>query len=328
MANLKSNFLNIKSKVDNRKVLAVVKADAYGHGMVECVRALNDLKNEAPDYYAVALFEEALELKEAKVTDKPVLTFSPFNLEELEEYLKYEIMPTVCVPEHIEILKSLDLDRKLSVHVNIDSGMGRLGYHYSEAIEKITELAAIKNVEIAGVYTHFATSDDADKEYANIQLDRFKNVTDTLKKNGVEIGIVHAANSGAILDMPEAYFDMVRCGMILYGYYPSEETSESIELKPVMSLVTQVTSLRKVAKGESVSYGRKFIAEEDSTVFTAPIGYADGVNRNLTNKINCLVKGKKFRQVGRVTMDRILFLCNDHEVKGGRKRFYWVKAKK
>ncbi|MBZ0183773.1 MAG: alanine racemase [Melioribacteraceae bacterium] len=317
LSNLKYNYLQIKKKVKNSKMMAVVKADAYGHGMIKCVEALQSLKNKRPDYYAVALFEEGKELRKSKIVDQPILTFSPFNSDELKEYFRFDLMPTITNADQIKQLSSFKLSKKLKVHVNIETGMGRLGISYKEAVEQIIRLSKIKNVVIDGIYTHFATSDEKDKTYANQQLNRFKKVIEELKFQKIEIGKIHCANSGAIIDMPESYFDMVRPGISLYGYYPSLETSESIKLKPVMSIISEVENIRKIKKGESVSYGRRYIAKNETNIFTVPIGYADGIPRNLTNKIECIISDKKFKQIGTITMDRIMFESGSKLLKTG-----------
>ena len=317
--NLCFNYLGLRKKVQGAKVMAVVKADAYGHGMVKCVEALEKLGPEKPEYYGVALIEEAVELKKSGLTEAPVLSFAPFDTEDMDLYDKYSVMPTVCMEQHIREIEALTTDKKIIVHVNIDTGMGRLGFHYSEAADRVKELASLENVVIDGIYTHFSTSDEKDKSYALLQLERFGRIREELISAGYGNIIFHAANSGAIIDMPDAVFDMVRPGISLYGYYPSKETSGSVPLKPVMSLVTEVSTIKNFSKGESASYGRKFTAKEDTTAVTAPLGYADGINRALTNRIRCIINGEFYSQIGRVTMDRILFETGNSNINTGDK---------
>ena len=304
LSHIKYNFLNIRKKVKKAKVMAVVKADAYGHGSVECCYALNELGIKKPDYYGVALLEEGIELRESGIKE-PILSFAPFDKTYLSFYTKFKIEPTVCTEQQIGFLKRYK-GRKITVQVNVDTGMGRLGLNYKDAAEKIISLAENKNVVVSGVYTHFATSDDRDKTYALLQLERFSKVVEKLRSKGINTIIFHAANSGAILDLPDSYLDMVRVGISLYGYYPSMETSESIKLRPVMSLVSQISTTKTLEKGDSVSYGRLFTAKRKMNSATIPIGYADGLSRNLTNKIKVIVNKKFFSQIGRVTMDRIM----------------------
>jgi alanine racemase len=316
-SSLKYNFLNIRKKVKKTKVMAVVKADAYGHGMLECVSALESLGKNKPDYYGLALLEEAIELRKSKLVNAPILSFAPFDVKEINRYSKYKVIPTVCTLRHILQLKKIK--EKIKVQINIDTGMNRLGVFYKDAVKSIVDLSKNKNITIDGIYTHFATSDEKKKEFANLQLQRFKNVIIELKELKIKYGLAHAANSGAILDMPDSYLDMVRPGISLYGYYPSLETTESIKLKPVMSLISKVSTVRYINKGESVSYGRKYFSKKKTKIVTVPIGYADGFNRALTNKTYAIIRGKKYPQVGRVTMDRIMFdVGNDKLIEGDK----------
>ena len=318
-SNLKFNYLNIRKKVSNRPVMAVVKADAYGHGMIQTVSALERLDIKRPAYYCVALFEEGIELRKSKVTKSQILVFSPFQIGEVKDSLKFKLIPTITSEREIKELNKLKLKKKLKVQVNIDTGMGRVGLPFEGAFDLIKGLSKSKNIIIDGVYTHFATSDEKNKSFAELQLKRFNNVIGRLKEANINTGIVHAANSGAVLDMPNAYFDMVRVGISLYGYYPSTETSESIKLKPVMSLLSEVASVSEVKKGNSISYGRKYKPKKDTKIISVSIGYADGINRGLTNKMFCIIKNKKYPQVGRVTMDRIMFDIGDEKIKVGDK---------
>ena len=325
LSNLKYNYLNIRKKV-NKKIMAVVKANAYGHGVMETVNTLNSLGGKKPEYYAVAVLEEAIELIKLKIK-QPVLVFEPLIKDNLEPVFFSNIIPSVFTNVQLNILikgknkfwSGKNSSKKIKVHVKIDTGMNRLGVKYDEAFSFIHRLSKNKDFIIDGVYTHFATSDEKNKGFANLQLERFKKVIEELKFVGVNPGIVHAANSGAILDMPDSYFDMVRPGISLYGYYPSLETTESIKLKPVMSIISYVASLKELKPGESISYSRLFFAKGKMRIISVPIGYADGYNRNLTNKATAILNGKVYNQVGRVTMDRIMFDVGNDDVKIGRK---------
>ncbi len=321
LSRLKSNFLNIRKKVKKSKIMAVVKANAYGHGVGKTVLALESLGDKSPEYYAVALVDEAVELRQLKIK-RPILVFEPITKNEVGLVFKNNIIPTVFEARHLQLLLNFrnnsfkqNKNYKIKVQVKVDTGMNRLGIKYDTAANFIEGLSKNKNFLIDGIYTHFATSDEKDKKFADLQLKRFKNLIKELEKRKINYGLAHAANSGAILNMPDSYLDMVRPGISLYGYYPSLETSESIPLKPVMSIYSYAASIKELVKGETVSYGRLFTAKKNTKIITVPIGYADGYNRNLTNQASAIIKGKLYKQVGRVTMDRIMFEIGFDDIK-------------
>jgi len=328
LPNLKYNYLNLKGKNNSARVMAVVKANAYGHGMLEIAGTLDRLGENKPEYYGVALTEEGIELRQGGFVKEPIITFSPFDINEVPEYLKYKIVPTICMENELGKINKLNLKRKLKVQINIDTGMGRVGINYLNAIKIIKKLSSDSKILIDGIYTHFATSDEKDKKFLNLQLERFNRILEELKELKINTGIVHAANSGAIVDMPNAKFDMVRPGISLYGYFPSLETTESIKLKPVMSLISKVSTLKMIEKGGSVSYGRKFIAKRRTKVATLPIGYADGIPRNLTNNFKVIINGKLFSQIGTVTMDRISIDVTGSNVRIGNRAVLLGKSGK
>jgi alanine racemase len=312
LSNLKYNYLNIRRKVKNAGIMAVVKADSYGHGVKEVCNALNSLKQK-PEYFGVAAAVEGEELRKNKIK-QPILVFEPVTPSEAEVMVKNNLTATVFEPRHLTILRKAGKGKKIiKVHVKVDTGMHRLGVNFNEAFDFIKKLDRNKNFKIEGVYTHFATSDEKDKSFAYLQLRRFNSVIDKLKEKGIDYGLAHCANSGAIMDLPESYMDMVRPGISLYGYYPSLDTSESVKLKPVMSVYSVVNSLKDIEEGESVSYGRKFYADTDLRIATVPFGYADGYRRDLTNKSWAIINNEIYNQVGTVTMDRIMFNINGNK---------------
>lgn len=336
LSNLKYNYLNIRRAIKDVKLMAVVKADAYGHGSMEIANSLNSLGVKKPEYYAVAIPEEAIELRKHNIK-QPILVFDPFSKVQAELIFKYNLISTVFSVDHIKVLlnakNNTSKGKKIKVHVKVDTGMNRLGIDYNYAFNFVKKISMDNNFIIDGIYTHFATSDEKDKTFANLQLKRFKDLLNELRKEKISYGLAHAANSGAILDMPDAYFDMVRPGILLYGYYPSAETSCSIKITPVMSLFSAVTSVKKITQGDTVSYGRKFKALEETKIASVPIGYADGFSRGLTNSAKAIIKGKLFKQVGTVTMDRIMFdvgnekiLPNDKVILLGKRKKHKVDA--
>lgn len=320
LSNLRKNYLAIRKKVNNKKIMAVVKADAYGHGMRRIVEALNKLKNK-PEYYAVALIEEGIELRKSGIK-QPILIFDTVTKENAPYFFSHNLIPTVFTKTDIDNLTSagkkwFKIKKQFKIHVKVDTGMNRLGIKFLQAFNLIKQLSSNNKFIIDGIYTHFATSDEYGNSFAKLQLKRFNKLLEKLKKNKINYGLVHAANSGAIINMPDSYFDMVRPGISLYGYYPSLDTCESIELLPVMSLVSQVASLKQIQKGETVSYGRKFKAKKTTEIASASLGYADGFSRNLTNKSRVIINNKFYKQVGTVTMDRIMFDVGNGNVKIG-----------
>lgn len=314
---LQNNFLSIRERVGNVKIMPVVKADGYGHNANECVTALEALGDKKPEYYGVSSLEEAISIRKAEITDNPILTFSQFRIEEVNDYSHNNISVSVTGLSQIDKIKKYELEQPLNVHVNIDTGMGRQGIWYKESISAIEELDKINNLNIEGVYTHFATSDHFDKTYARVQLERFNSILAELKRTKISYGLVHAANSGAIIDMPEAYFDLVRPGIMLYGYTHYKKELSPVNVNPVMSVLSSVYLVKRIKKGQSVSYGQRFFAEEDTNIATVPIGYADGIVRELTNKISCIINNKMFSQVGTITMDYIMIDVKDSDVKEG-----------
>ncbi len=325
LRNLQANLNSIRRKTKT-KVMAVVKADAYGHGMLECVKALSKLKNR-PEYYAVALLSEAIELRRAKIMKEPILCFSPFQKEDFFEYVKFNIIPTITTIQQLKQLLALKPQNKIKIHINVNTGMNRLGIHYENIASVKKLIDKNNNVIIDGIYTHFATSDEKDKEFAYLQLQRFKNTLAKLKELNICYGLAHCANSGAILDMPESYLDMVRPGISLYGYCPSQETSESIKLKPVMSLYSKLSTITELKKGDTVGYSRKFTAHKKIKSGTLPIGYADGILRRMSNKMRVIINDKIYSQIGRVSMDRISINLGNDSPKIGSKVILIGKSK-
>ncbi len=252
LSNLKYNLLQIRKKIGQTKFMAVVKADAYGHGAVKVVKYLNTLGKNKPDFYAVSFPSEALELRENGIKSR-IIVFDPFEKDNTNICLKYDLIATVFNKRHIDTLKNAfgnsNHKKKIKVHIKVDTGMNRLGINYDQAFSFIKDLSARKEFIIDGIYTHFAESDSKNKNFTYLQLKRFNKLISKLRNEKISFGLLHAANSAAILDLPETYFDLVRCGISLYGYYPSDETSESIKLKPVMSVRSIVTTVKEINKG-------------------------------------------------------------------------------
>ncbi len=297
------------------RLMAVVKADGYGHGAIEIAREA--LKNGSENL-GVARINEAVQLREAGL-HAPILIFgyTPPNL--AETLIKYDLTQTVYSIATANSLSELAdrQSRKIKVHIKVDSGMGRLGLMLNtpaagnpsnrpplNPIHEVLSISRLPGLTVEGIFTHFATADSADKSYANRQLEDFLDFVSRLHRAGLEPPIKHAANSGALIDMPDSHLDMVRPGIATYGLYPSDEVNKShVALKPVMTLKSRIIHLKKVPAGFNISYGITHQTKKPTTIATIPVGYADGFSRLLSNRGHMLVHGQKVPIVGRVCMD-------------------------
>jgi len=299
------NVRSIRKKLGQSvKMLAVVKADGYGHGAYPVSRVV--LENGA-DSLGVAIVEEGAELRE-KGIKAPIVNLYPEPHRRAKKIVEYDLEQVVT---DLKLVKSLSQEARrqnklCSVYIEIDTGLGRYGVVPEHTTELAKKIRALPNIRLKGVLSQFSTADAKKKGFAYKQLGVFKNALDDLKAHSNHIPITSIANSGAVLDIPASYFNHVRVGHILYGLYPSSETSESIRLKPVMSLKSKVVFIKEVGKGTPISYGRTYIARRKTTIASIPLGYADGYSRLLSNKGEVLVKGKRARVVGRVCMDAFM----------------------
>ena len=295
--NLRYNFLKLKDIVGSKRVIGVVKADAYGHGAANVSPLLEKLGVYA---LATASLEEALILRESGVK-VPILVLGYVYPEALPIAARENIFVTLFDKNFIKRLKEYKGKQVLNVHINVDTGMGRIGISSEELIKIALAIQQIPNVHLHGIYTHFSTA-DSDLKFARKQLALFKNLLETLKNKKIVPDIVHAANSAAILNLNESFFDAVRPGIILYGLSPFDHPIKIF--KPIMSFKARIVYVKRIRKGKSISYGRTFVSKKDMIVATIPVGYADGLPRALSNKGEVLVKGKRAKIVGRVTMDQ------------------------
>lgn len=303
--NIKHNFHALKNTLKaDTKVCCVVKADAYGHGAVEVAKML---QQENADYFSVARFEEAIELRNNNI-HTPILCMGYISQSDIEEAIHRYIGITVYSYEMAKIIneKAEKIGKKASVHIKIDTGMSRLGFLTDDnSINDILKLSELKNLNLDGIYTHFATADEADKKETYLQLERYKKVISALEKSNINILYKHVSNSAAIIDLKELGFNMVRLGIGLYGHYPSDEVSKEVELKPAMKLKTIITNIKTVAPGTKVSYGYTYEFKEASTLATLAIGYADGFDRT-QNDPKVMINGVLCDVVGRICMDQCM----------------------
>jgi len=295
------------------RLMAVVKADAYGHGVLQVTR---QALASGADVLAVARLNEAIQLRKAGF-GVPILIFGFTPPKHADKLIEFDLTQTVWSFKTAEALSTASASGKpIKIHLKVDTGMGRLGMLpdcfrnaplEKTAIREVESIASLVGLELEGIYTHFAAADSADKSYANKQFEIFLDFLDELRKAGLTIPVRHAANSAAIIDMPETHLDCVRPGISLYGLYPSDEVDKSrILLKPVMSLKARIVHLKQVPAGFKVSYSMTHETSKPTTIASVPVGYADGFNRLLSNQGHMLVGGCRAPIVGRVCMDQTM----------------------
>ena len=302
------NFEEMKKNIaDGTRIVAVIKADGYGHGAEAISRLIEDY--EYIWGFATATAEEAIQLKDAGI-EKPVLILGLVFEEYFQELIRKDVRLTVCEYDVAKILsdEAVRQGRQVHIHIALDTGMSRIGFaDKPESVEEIKKIAALPNVEIEGMFTHFARADETDKAPAVEQLKRYLTFADLLEKAGVQIPLKHCSNSAGIIRMPEANLNLVRAGITIYGIYPSDEVERDIvKLKPAMELKSHVAYVKDLPAGTAISYGGTFASENDLRVATIPVGYADGYPRTLSNKGWVLIHGQKAPILGRICMDQLL----------------------
>ena len=316
------NLRAVKRTVGHRPVIAVVKADAYGHGSVEVSKRL---VADGVEYLAVAFTAEAIALREAGISCPVIVLFDKYDA---HEYFEYRLIPVVHdLPSAKRFSKEAARRKlRLDVHVKIDTGMGRLGLNNKDVLKKLVAIAGLEHLRVRGLMSHFSDSDIADQTYASIQLKSFTAIRDGFLKKAKLPLLCHMANSAATLSLKEAHLDAVRPGLVLYGHLPFKRSKDGQTVPPIrgfglfpaMKVKTEVLSLRKLQSGTPVSYGRTFITRRESVIAVLPVGYADGYSRVLTNNMEVLVGGKRAPVVGRVCMD--LLMVDTTEVRGVREK--------
>lgn len=316
LSDIQYNVKQIAKRVGpNVRILGVMKANAYGHGLVPVTKAVLEA---GASYIGVAIADEGMELRGH--TQVPILVFSPPFEDSLETYVRFDLDATITSVETAHALNEVarSAGKKARVQIKIDTGMGRIGFMPEVALDAIRAVANLDSIRIVGVYSHFATSDESNKEFSKRQLGMFRDLVSSIKELGLDDVIFHIANSGAVLDIPDSYFDMVRPGIMTYGYYPSLETSESVDIRPALSLKSSIALIKNVKAGTSISYGRKYFTSKDSRIAVVPIGYGDGFTRLLTGKGFVLIRGKRYPIAGTITMDHVMVdLGSDYEVQQG-----------
>jgi len=288
------------------KYMIVVKADAYGHGAIEVCKHLSDVI----DYLAVASIEEAISLRKENI-DKPILILGYTMKDNYSDLLDFKIEQTIYSWEDAICLERVaeKYSKKAVIHIAVDTGMGRIGFlPTDENVSQIKKIVQLPNLELKGIFTHFATADEEDKTYTKEQADKFNCFIQALEEQGIFFEIKHMCNSAGIIDFPQYCTDMVRAGIILYGLYPSNDVNQNdIKLKPALEWKAHVVYVKEVPRGTSISYGRTYITSKDVTkIATINVGYGDGYPRALSNKGRVLIRGKSVPIVGRICMDQFM----------------------
>jgi alanine racemase len=303
---LKNNVEEIKKLLSpNTELMAVVKADAYGHGAVKVARTALQAGANA---LAIATLGEGIELRQSGIS-APILILGAINtVDEVEAIASWQLEPTLFSPEQAilfsETIRSLDC--VLPVHLKLDTGMSRLGINWELATEFVQLILSLPNLSLKSIYSHLATADEIDSSILSLQHRRFEGAIASLRSQGIKLPKLHLANSAATLRDRNLHYDLVRVGLALYGLYPAPHLTGAIELQPVLQVKARVAQVKKIAAGDGVSYGYTFIADRDLLVATIGIGYADGIPRHLSNRLEVLIRGEKVQQIGTITMDQLM----------------------
>lgn len=322
---IKHNIREIREHVkETTKVMAVIKADGYGHGAIPIGRELERLNI---DYIAVAIYQEGILLRDEGIKT-PILVLGNTPKEAFESLINYNLAQTVySINMGIELNEvAKALGKVATIHLKIDTGMGRIGIRaihkpISEVIQSIKEIYELENLHMEGIFTHFSKADEVDKSYTQVQLSIFNEVIKELDKIAIKPSLIHASNSAGLLDIKEAHFNMVRAGIAIYGLYPSEDVDKSMGLEPALSIISRVIFIKEVESGELISYGGTYETRGKTIIATIPIGYADGYSRALSNKGQVVIRGQFAPVIGRVCMDQLMIdvthiesVCENDEV--------------
>lgn len=306
-----------KNIATNTKIVAVIKTDGYGHGALPIAQAI-----EHVDYlwgYAVATVDEAMMLIDDG-RKKPILVLGISFPEHFDAIVRNDIRSCVCDFETAKKLSAIAVskDKKCHIHIKIDTGMSRIGFQVNkETANIIYEISKLPNINIEGLFTHFANADEADKTPTMVQISLFQQMCQMLEQKGIKVPIKHCSNSAGIVDIPEANMNMVRAGIILYGLWPSDDVNKrNMDLQPVMSLKSHISYIKDLEAGRKISYGGVYVTPEEQKIATVPVGYGDGYARSLSDKGYVLVRGQKAPICGRICMDQ--FMINVSHIDGVR----------
>lgn len=310
---LDHNIRSIRRRAAGKKIMAIVKANAYGHGILEVTR---QAVASGVDYIGVGFLEEGIFLRQNDV-EAPILVMGGILGYQVRKFIQYDLEITVS---SLELARHIDRDagnQKARVHLKIDTGMERIGVSYQHAVDFVREATKLQHIEIVGIYSHFATADEKDSPFMAVQLERYAHVIDTLRSEGIDAPLKHIGNTGAVAGMDADYGNMVRPGLGLYGMYPSRSSPNDLDLKPVLSLLSKVVFIKRVPADTGISYGLLYRTKVPSNIVTIPIGYGDGYSRLLTNNADVLIHGKRYPVVGAVCMDQLMVNLGDDRAEIG-----------
>ena len=298
---LKKNYHIVKSEVGEIPIMATVKANAYGHGAVEVSKAL---EQEGVRYLAVFTIDEGIELRDAGIkTD--IFIYAKFDPTRVQEASKHNLTLNISSFDDLKALKAHN-GNSVKVHLKIDTGMTRLGVPYEQAEDFLKEANQIESIELEGLYSHFATADEGDLSYANSQLSKFNDIIEISKKLDISFAFIHCSNSGAILNVQDSRFNMVRAGMLLYGAFPSDEVPQELPIKPVMTFTAPVVEIRDVKAGTQISYGGVYTTKSDTRIAVIQAGFADGIPRPWYIDGFVKFQNQDFKITGRICMDQLM----------------------
>ena len=292
------------------RLMAVVKADAYGHGAATVAQTA---LTHGADSLAIATLAEGVELRQAGIT-APILLLGAINaVEDIQAVAAWELEATICNIEQAETFARTlaRLGKSATVHLKLDTGMSRLGTNWRDGVEFVSHVKSLSQLQIASVYSHFATADEYDRSIMELQQQRFNKAIAKLTKAGLKPQQIHLANSAATLNNRSSHYDIVRVGLALYGLYPAPHLSHILDLKPALQVKAKVIQVKTIPQGEGVSYGRKYVTNSDTKIAVVGIGYADGVPRGLSNHLEGIVNGHKATQIGAITMDQLMLQVDD-----------------
>ncbi len=315
LGNLKHNLNMIRNAAGSAEVMGIIKADAYGHGLIQIASVL---RQENMKIIGVAFADEAVALRKSGDNGEIFVTI-PGTEYDTELYCAYNIQSSV---EDINIVKKLSHEAhsrnmKVKTHLFINTGMNRDGINHNNALDFMNECKSLEGIEMIGILTHFASSELEDRTFASKQLETFNKTLAILSANGFNFKYIHSANSGAIANIPDAKFNLVRAGISLYGYMDYEYLAEKLNLKPILTLKSKVININHINSGDNVGYSLNFVSDRTRKIAVVPLGYGDGYHRTLSNKAECLIFGKRYKLVGTICMDQCLIDIGNDDINVG-----------